>query len=465
MKKIFTGKGYIPIVTLIAIWSISLVVDLPGLAITPIMGQLDRVFPHATHLEIQMLSVLPNFIVIPFILLSGHLSASKSKLTLICVGMLLFLLSGIAYFFARSMMALIIISCVLGIGCGLVIPLAAGVIADFFSGVERMRQMGIKSGIANFTLIIATLVVGWLGDANWHLPFLVYLVPVVPLCLAPFLTKKFLQRNQSVPVVSAPHPSAAKLAQEQAVADKARQKVKAVVEQKDPSAVATGNPVIKKKMQTMVHKAVETVATPLQRARASSGSRIRNITGIMIFYFIITISTIAITYYLPFVMQDYKMSDSDTSILTSVFFLFITVAGFILPYVVKFLKSFTSIVCLGLMIGGLILVALFHNMVLLLIAVTITGFGYGVLQPIFYNKASMLAPTSADSTKVISYIMSANYLGTAVTPLIFTGISNLFHIQGHAFTFWLGVGFLAVMLVVAVILARSFVFYTSLKEC
>ena len=79
------------------------------------------------------------------------------------------------------------------------------------------------------------------------------------------------------------------------------------------------------------------------------------------FYFVITLCTIIITYYLPFIIQDYKMPDSDTSLVTSVFFLFITAAGFMLSYMVKLLRNLTTLVSMLLMIVGLLLMALFHS--------------------------------------------------------------------------------------------------------
>ena len=71
IKKIETGKSEISILALIAIWSVSAITSLPGLAISPIMGSLETVFPHATDLEIQMLTSLPSMLVIPFLFLSG----------------------------------------------------------------------------------------------------------------------------------------------------------------------------------------------------------------------------------------------------------------------------------------------------------------------------------------------------------------------------------------------------------
>ena len=54
--KINTGRGTIPLITLVGIWSVSALTSLPGLAVSPILGQLTTIFPHATELDIQMLT-------------------------------------------------------------------------------------------------------------------------------------------------------------------------------------------------------------------------------------------------------------------------------------------------------------------------------------------------------------------------------------------------------------------------
>lgn len=45
----------------------------------PILGDLNKVFPHATDLEIQMLTSLPSVLIIPFMLLAGRLSVTGNK--------------------------------------------------------------------------------------------------------------------------------------------------------------------------------------------------------------------------------------------------------------------------------------------------------------------------------------------------------------------------------------------------
>ena len=107
MKYVSSGDGKLPLITLISILSVSLTVNLPGLAISPIMGKLDDVFPDTTQLQIQLLSVLPNLIIIPFIIFSGKLASTRNQTWVLSAGLAIFTLSAVLYFFAESMLSLI----------------------------------------------------------------------------------------------------------------------------------------------------------------------------------------------------------------------------------------------------------------------------------------------------------------------------------------------------------------------
>ncbi len=167
--KISTGKGTISLPVLLAIWSVSAVTSLPGLAVSPILGDLNTIFPSASDLEIQMLTSLPSLLIIPFVLLSGKLSVGRDKLRILVVGLVIFLLSGIACLFIRNITALILVSCILGIGAGMVIPLSTGLVVAYFTGEYRVRQLGYSSSINNLTLVLATALSGYLANIDWHL--------------------------------------------------------------------------------------------------------------------------------------------------------------------------------------------------------------------------------------------------------------------------------------------------------
>lgn len=181
--KIQTGRGTIPLITLLAIWSISALTSLPGLAVSPILGDLTKIFPEATDLDIQMLTSLPSLLIIPFILLGGKLTEKVDLVRILKIGLWLFAASGILYLISNRMWQLIVVSAMLGIGAGLIIPLSTGLVSKYFVGAYRVKQFGLSSAITNFTLVIATAVTGYLAEVSWHLPFLVYLLPLLSILL------------------------------------------------------------------------------------------------------------------------------------------------------------------------------------------------------------------------------------------------------------------------------------------
>ena len=142
MKRIYTGKGYIGLPALVGIWSVSALTSLPGLAVSPISEKLLTVFPSATELDIQMLTTLPSLLIIPFVLLAGYLSSRIGHIKLLYIGLSLFLLSGALYFFCTGMAQLIVVSGLLGIGAGIIVPLSTSLVSRFFEGEERTRQYG-----------------------------------------------------------------------------------------------------------------------------------------------------------------------------------------------------------------------------------------------------------------------------------------------------------------------------------
>ena len=143
--KIQTGRGIIPLITLIAIWSISALTSLPGLAVSPILGDLTKIFPKATDLDIQMLTSLPSLLIIPFILLGGKLTEKVDYVRVLKVGLWLFAASGILYLISNRMWQLIVVSALLGIGSGLIIPLSTGLVSRYFVGTYRVKQFGLSN--------------------------------------------------------------------------------------------------------------------------------------------------------------------------------------------------------------------------------------------------------------------------------------------------------------------------------
>lgn len=367
--EIKTGKGTIPLVVLLAIWSVSAIASLPGLAISPILGDLNKVFPRVTDLEIQMLTSLPSLLIIPFVLLSGKLSEGRDQQTILTVGLSIFFLSGVACLFLRSIVALIVASCILGIGAGMVIPLSTGLVVEYFTGDRRVRQLGYSSAINNLTLVVATIVTGYLADVDWHLPFLVYTLPGVALILSCFLRRR------------RPEPEPAHSIQ-------------------------------------------------LRNKRIDR----RKLVGLMLFYFFITYAVLAIVYYASFLIDDYRIRSSFSGVLISLFFLAIMLPGLFVDRIIRRLKSRVNFVALLSVAAGLLLMGLFRSEALLVVGALLTGYGYGIMQPVIYDKAATIAPPRS-ATLALSCVMAMNYLAVMVCPFVVDFFRDLFHAHGEHFPF------------------------------
>ncbi len=389
MKYVDSGAGKLPLITLIAILSISLTVNLPGLAISPIMGKLQAIFPHATEFEIQLLTVLPNLVIIPFMLISGKLSVGHSQSLLVTVGLVIYLFAGVLYFFADSMIELILISALLGVGCGLVVPLAGGLIGQYFVGDARVKYLGWKSGVSNFTIILGTLFVGLVASRNWHLPFIVYMIPIIPLCLIPFLTKNYIDAHKIDPVSTPPYEP---LKEPKVTASKAAQ----------PTTV---------------------------NFHFTGKTAFRLLLGVILIYFVTTYSSEVVSYYIPFTFSHYGLSTSNTGDATSLYFLTCTIAGFLLPKTIKYVGKDVLIYGACIVMAALYITGFFHHYASYLVAIGFMGFAYGTMQPIIYDKATYLAPTAQESSKYFSYVLAANYVGISLTPVIVSGMARLFGAQ------------------------------------
>lgn len=414
--NIQTGKGTIPLITLVSILSISLVVNLPGLAITPVLSNIKHIFPSSSELEVQMLTVLPNLFIIPFVLLSGKLSVSRSKIMLLILGLTVYILSGIFYFFARSMTELIMISCLLGIGSGIVIPIAAGLIADYFTGKYRMKQLGIKSGIANFALVLATLAVGVLAKENWRLPFVVYLTPVIPLLLAPFLrSKHYGGVKASVPTGT-----------------------------KRPAAAGSA-------------KAIPTNTTTEHDNGTAGRIDWKKLAGIALLYGIATYGCGAINLYLPFLAAQYRIDDSVIGVITAVFFCCIMLSGFLLPRVIKILRGTTLPAAIFMMCAGLLLGYFSRDASSLGLSACIVGLGYGIIQPVAYDK-SVETASGKSSTLALSILLAANYLAITLTPFIVDFFKDLFRAGGNQFPYLLDTIIMGILLGASILYKHKFTF-------
>lgn len=378
--KINTGQGTIPLITLIGIWSVSALTSLPGLAVSPILGELSTIFPHATELDIQMLTSLPSLLIIPFVLLAGKLAEKRDFIRLLRVGLWLFAASGVLYLFSSRMWQLMAVSALLGIGAGLIIPLSTGLISRYFTGEYRVRQFGYSSAITNMTLVVATAVTGYLAEVHWRLPFAVYLLPLISLVLSAYLKK-----------------DAASVTIKQAAA----------------------------------------IIPPIQSTPVISGKygiHIRHLVQLMLFYGLVTYVVLAVTFNLPFLMEAHHFSSGNSGLMISLFFLAIMAPGFMLDSLVKLLGNKTKLYSLLAIAIGLLLIWISPTEWLIVPGCILVDLGYGIIQPLIYDKTVDTA-IPQKTTLALAFVMVMNYLAILLSPFITDFFQWIFHTGSQEFPF------------------------------
>lgn len=165
--------------------SLSLLTVMSGAAVAPALARIAAAFPTVTPTSIKLILTLPAVFIIIFSLLAGRLSACMSKRQLLIIGLIVYLIGGLAGGFATRFELLLVARAVLGVGVGLIMPLATGLIADFYQGEERARLMGYSAAASQLGGIIATLSSGLLAAYSWRYSFGVYgaSLPVLVLVL------------------------------------------------------------------------------------------------------------------------------------------------------------------------------------------------------------------------------------------------------------------------------------------
>lgn len=408
--RIQTGRGTIPLITLIGIWSISALNALPGLAVTPILGKLSVIFPHSTELDVQMLSSLPSLLIIPFIILAGKLTEKVNFIRLLQVGLAIFALSGILYLFAGKMWQLIAISAMLGVGSGMIIPLSTGLISKYFVGSYRVKQFGFSSAITNITLVVATAVTGYLAEVNWHLPFVVYLFPLVSLVLSVYLRRSMISEEGSASITN---------------------------DEKEDTGVPPVDPEV---------------------GKSKYGVNIKHLLQVMMFYGLSTYLALIVTFNLPFLMEEYHFSSGDSGVMISLFFLAIMAPGLFLNRIVGLFREktkFYSLLCIAV---GLALIWISPKEWVIAPGCILVGLGYGVIQPVIYDKTTHTA-VPKKATLALAFVMMMNYLAILLCPFIIDFFqSTVFHIKSQQFAFVFNLCITLVALIWAYCKRNTFLF-------
>ena len=392
-----TGEN-IPLKRQLAIWSIFLVTSIAGMAITPILPEIKSHFKDIDRTDIDLLTSLPNMIIIPFVLLSGNIVNIKNRLQLIRLGLLIFLASAIAYQFANTFLHLLIISVCLGAGIGMVIPMANALPSEFYFGRERQRQLGICAGIADASQVFCLFMTGILySNFNWKSPFLVYLIAVVPLIFL-FMIKRPSKEPGIGKVHHRPHKYPFKINQ--------------------------------------------------------CGFSVKMLISLIVQYFFLCYIQYIIPLALPFLMIRNGYDESFAAICIAYFFLIQSLVDMTLLPVMKLFGK--NLIWLSFLMNtaALFLLPLFiKSGIVIFVALTLAGITGGIIEPSIWYKASHIGIPSK-RVKIYSYVMAVSFFTIWVTPFVIKGFNLLFNDATLKFSFYIS-GIIGLIIVLVSLFFRN----------
>ena len=404
MLRIKSGYGTntLPFWAVLNLYIIFICTSIPGLAISPIMGDLTRIFPGTSALESQLLEVGPNFAAIPFVFLGGWIGTRFNNNKLTFWTCLFYGVCGILFFFVPNMITLIILSFLIGIAAGILSPLSTAFIADLFDGKKRTAQYGYTSATLNLVLMGCTVATGYLAKIDWRLPFMIYLLPIVPLFFAKGFGKYIKEPSQI-----------------RKSADQGNQKV---------------------------------------HYKFSEQVNIGMLVRYCAFYFFITLVIAAISLYLPF-----RYSNSSTAgDLTSILFFGIMASGYTLNWCLRFLKNKVAIVAIVCIAVGFGLMTFWSDVIIVGLGILLATYFYGIAQPYYYNKLSVASSRIA-LTLTLAWFASMDSIGNVVAPFIIDGIAKLFHTstQSHPIIAFRLCFYMCILAVIAVII---YMIYSDIRK-
>lgn len=140
----------------------------------------------------------------------------------------------------------------------------------------------------------------------------------------------------------------------------------------------------------------------------------------------------------------------------SLFFLAIMLPGLALNSIIRRLKSATIFISLCAIVVGLLLVGTIPDIPLMTFGVILTGVGYGVLQPIIYDKTAIIAPPQS-ATKALSVVMTVNYVAVVVCPFVVDFVAKLMGQNRSTFPFVASAVLVAMVALLSLLMRKSFV--------
>jgi MFS family permease len=155
---------------------------------TPAMSSIQAVFQPLglDRATIQQIESLPSLLAIPGAFSVAILERFMKKKTILWIAMLLSLVGGVMAGFmpetVEGFYGIMVGRVLLGLGRGMIFPMASSFIADLFTGKERDQLMSFKTASGGLSGVVFQMIGGALAVFSWRYSFIAYLF-IIPIIL------------------------------------------------------------------------------------------------------------------------------------------------------------------------------------------------------------------------------------------------------------------------------------------
>ena len=160
-------------------------------AFSSVLASIAEQFPNASATTIQMVLTLPSTMSIPVSLCAGLLASYFTKKQLIEFSLVVEFIGGMIPLVNHGSLGMLILSsCLIGLGQGIMITMASAIVGENFTGTTSGVAMGLKQAASSVLIAVFTIATGYLALSGWwHAYYVYFLAPVVLIITAVSLPK------------------------------------------------------------------------------------------------------------------------------------------------------------------------------------------------------------------------------------------------------------------------------------
>lgn len=184
--------------TLLTILLCSMLMLMGGAAVAPALPLIEQVFPGQDTL-VSMIITIPSLAVAIVGFAMGALADRQGKVRVLATSLVVFTAAGAVGYLMEGgsdtqLYILLVFRFVVGIGIAGISSAVTALIAEYYTGMDRVRALSYQSAAMGVGVLILEYTGGVLAEFSWREPFLVYLIGV-PILLMVLLTMREPQRE------------------------------------------------------------------------------------------------------------------------------------------------------------------------------------------------------------------------------------------------------------------------------